>query len=292
MTQYRQRLKDKKIVMMLISLTVLVFGIAINSAYSKDSNINNQDLKILTKIESDFGPVWIFEEAQQRCMSFSEPPPHIVQSCFLINDSKILLHDYAKVFLSTLFFVEQPKKILVIGLGGASTQSAFNLLSPTTQIDTVEINKELPAIVEKYFNYKENEINKIFIADGIEFVKTASADQYDIILLDAFDVEYIPLGFLTDEFMQNIRKLLTKNGVVAINTFYNSKYAMLESELFERNFGHYYNVVTKVSRIMIASKSELLTLSELKVNSILLKDRLTEVGINQSQLLNLFNSPV
>jgi spermidine synthase len=252
---------------------------------------NNDGSKILIKEESNFGPVWVFEKTGQRCMTFIEPPTPIVQSCALNQNPKIVLHGYVKLFLSTLFFNDNPQRILVIGLGGASVHKPLNILLPRTQIDTVEINEVLPKIVDQYFGYKEDYRNKIFIEDGAIFAQEATANIYDIILIDAFNADYIPPQFLTDEFMQNIKKMLTEKGVVAINTFTVSKSYKLESDLFKRNFGKYYNLIFNSSRIMIAAKNYLPDLSEIARNSILWQYRFVEVGVDQKALLALYQSP-
>lgn len=246
--------------------------------------------KILVKEESNFGPVWIFEENNNRCMTFIKPPTPIIQSCALIHNPKIVLHGYVKAFLSTLFFNDNPQKILIIGLGGASVHNALNILLPKTQIDTVEINPVLPKMVEQYFGYKEDSRNKIFIEDGAIFAQKAAEEVYDIILIDAFNIDYIPPQLLTDEFMQNIKKMLTSKGIVAINTFTTSNVHKLESDLFQRNFGKYYNLIINKSRIMIAGKIYLPTLPEVAAKSILWRYRFVEVGVDQNALLELYQS--
>jgi spermidine synthase len=252
---------------------------------------NNDGSKILIKEESNFGPVWVFEKTGQRCMTFIEPPTPIVQSCALTQNPKTVLHGYIKLFLSTLFFNDNPQRILVIGLGGASVHKALNILLPRTQIDTVEINDVLPKIVDQYFGYKEDYRNKIFIEDGAIFAKESTANIYDIVLIDAFNADYIPPQFLTDEFMQDIKKILTPNGVVAINTFTVSKTYELESDLFKRNFGKYYNLIFNKSRIMVAAKNDLPDLSEIASNSIFWRYRFVEVDVNQEGLLGLYSNP-
>jgi len=252
---------------------------------------NNNSDKILIKEESNFGPVWIYEKNNQRCMTFIEPPTPIVQSCTLTQNPKIVLQGYVKLFISTLFFNDSPQRILVIGLGGASVHKALNILLPRTQIDTVEINGVLPKIVDQYFGYKEDYRNKIFIEDGAIFAKEAAADIYDIILIDGFNADYIPPQLLTDEFMQNIKKTLTPNGIVAINTFTTSKTYDLESDLFKRNFGKYYNLIFNQSRVVIAAKNDLSTLPEIASNSILWRYRFVEVGIDQNAIMGLYSNP-
>ena len=248
-------------------------------------------LKVIEKVDSKFGPVWVYEQGDKRCISFIEPPTPIEQSCSYINNPKILLHNYAKVLLSTVFIIDNPQRILVIGLGGASVQNALNIILPRTKIDSVEINPVIKSLAAKYFNYKENALNHIFVEDAAEFAKKSAEGVYDIILLDVFSADYIPPHLLTDEFMQNVKKMLKKNGVVAINTFAGSKFSELESRLFKDNFTDYYNLTAGSSRIMIASKNYLPNLAEISGQSLLWRFNFVEIGINQNQILNLFISP-
>lgn len=247
----------------------------------------NDKSKIIAEVESDFGPIWVFEENNLRCMSFLKPPTPITQSCMNLSNHKIIVHNYAKLFTSAIFFVENPRKILVIGLGGASIHKALNAIFPNAHIDSVEINTAIPAIVEKYFDYKENQLNKIFIEDGAKFVKNGVDQTYDIIFIDAFSKNYIPPQMLTDEFMQNIKRLLTDNGVVAINTFKDTEYSDLEADLFKRNFDNYYNLIAGGSKVMLAGKKLLPPINEISASANLWRFRFVEIGVDQYGLLQL-----
>jgi spermidine synthase len=278
-----------KNILLKVSLTFLILAILMIATIIVIKNDNNP--KYIEKVESDFGPVWIFEQDNKRCMSFLEPPTPIVQSCLFIKNDKRIQSNYIKPMLGILFFTDNPRNILVIGLGGASLQKTLNILLPTSQIHTVEINPVLPSLAEKYFSYKENERNKIFIIDAAKFAREEKPSQYDIILIDAFNSDYIPTQLLTDEFMQNIRKLLTKNGVVAINTFADSELSQQEADLFKKNFDKYYNLLLKTSRIMIATKDTLPEIQEISNRSIFWRYRFVEVGASQDQILQLIKSP-
>jgi len=250
---------------------------------------NKSEVRILYHTENDFGPIWVFEKKDERCMSFIKPPSPILQSCMSLENPKTAaLFHYSQIFLGSLFLKENPEKILMIGLGGATVAKALNILVPNARLDIVEINPAIPPIVADYFEFRETQRNHIFVADGFEFVKNSPANIYDIVLLDAFTTDYIPPSFLTDEFMQNVKKIMAKDGIVAINTFANSKFQSLESELIKNNFGKYYNLTTNQTRVIMASNGNLAKLPEIIHRSNLWRYRFVEVGVDQTAMLSLF----
>ena len=56
---------------------------------------------------------------------------------------------------------------------------------------------------------------------------------------------------------------MAKDGVIVINTFASSKVKKLETDIFESNFDKYYNLSTKQTRVMIASKNKLPDFNEI-----------------------------
>lgn len=244
--------------------------------------------EIFYHTENEYGPIWVYDSKGHRCMSFLEPPAQIIQSCMSLSNKKTVLFDYIHIFLSTLFIKEDPRKILIIGLGGATTQKAFNILTPNAKIHTVEINPDIPPIVEKYFEYKPNYTNKIFVEDGVQYVKNSPPNRYDLVLIDAFSIDYIPDGFLTSEFMNNVKSILTENGVVAMNTFITSKKSDLESQLFKDTFGEYYSLKKANSKVLVAANRKLPNYQQIAVDSNLWLYRMAEIGVSQTALLSLY----
>ena len=61
--------------------------------------------------------------------------------------------------------------------------------------------------------------------------------RYDLIMLDAFDHEYIPEHLLTQEFLQEVKSLLAPGGVLAANTFSSSRLYDHESTTYAAVFG-------------------------------------------------------
>ncbi len=268
---------------LLIATSILLWN-------DKQNDFKN-GIKIIHTADSDYGSMWIHDNDGIRCLTFKKPPTRVAQSCMYLEKPNHLIFGYSHIFLSTLFFKNYPKKILLLGLGGASVPKALNILAPRADLDIVEINSALVPIVNKYFSFHENKKTHIIIEDGAEFVKNAPDDSYDIVLLDAFDSKYIPPALLTDEFMQNIKRIMTKNAILASNTFIDSKTYDLESKLYKDTFGPYYNLNYNNSRIVVASKGPLDSVKQIRANAELWQYRFVEVGSNSFEVFKLYKEP-
>ncbi len=111
-----------------------------------------------------------------------------------------------------VILVAQPRKILVVGLGTGQMACYANA---RRTVDFVEIDKKVVDIARSYFSYLQRcGEGKIFIGDGrLEIEK--STDTYDLIVLDAFSSDAIPIHLLTTEALQIYLKRLSPDGVVA-----------------------------------------------------------------------------
>ncbi|MCA0253954.1 MAG: fused MFS/spermidine synthase, partial [Proteobacteria bacterium] len=244
--------------------------------------------KILVQKDTQYGSLWIFDDKNSRCLSFKPPPTDIVQSCEFLEEHHKIAHNYTKMFLGALFINDNPKNILVVGLGGGNIQKALNFLLPNAQIDTVEINPALPELVEKYFDYKEDEHNKFYIQDAAEFVLNAPSNSYDVVFIDAFGSEYIPPHLLTDKFMSNVKRILKPGGVVAMNTFTSSKTYEQEGGLIKKEFGKFYNLIVGGTRVVITMKGAFIELNEIQSKANLWLYKFAHLDVNIKTLYDLF----
>ncbi len=249
--------------------------------------------KVIYKTKTDFGLVWIFErelsDDTMRCMSFIKPPPPAVQSCYLKKQPDKLIFAYSRGMVSTLLFNPEPKKVLLIGLGGASIVNALNKISPNTQIDIVEINPDMSRITRDYFHFDANNANNtVHVIDGAKYVKNTADATYDIVMLDAFASDYIPKQFLTNEFMQDVKRILVKDGIFTANTFEKSKFTEVEGKLFAENFESHYSMIYQQSKIIVTSNSQIGFVEDLFDNAVKLYAKFNYVGIDIYKMIDLY----
>lgn len=111
-----------------------------------------------------------------------------------------------------------PKNVLVIGGGDGGTIREVVRYSSLEKVTMVEIDdavvracKEYLPTIASAFNHPKVELK---IADGIEFVKNAPSDSYDIVIVDGSDPAGPAEGLFTNEFYSNCKRVLRPNGVV------------------------------------------------------------------------------
>ncbi len=93
----------------------------------------------------------------------------------------------------------------------------------------------------------------------------AATQRYDLIMLDAFDHEYIPEHLLTQEFLQEVKSLLAPGGVLAANTFSSSGLYEHESVTYAKVFEKFFNL-KRENRVIVARLGALPDAQQLRAN--------------------------
>ena len=194
------------------------------------------------------------------------------QSVVKPGDPDHLELPYARVALAGLALREEPRRILVVGLGGGSLPMFLRKHYPAAGIDVAEIDPDVVDVAKKYFGFREDERMHARIGDGRQFIESARQSDYDIIFLDAFGARDVPKHLTTREFLQVVRRALVPGGVVvgnvwrpASNPFYDAM-ARTYQEAFEELFildvpGDVNNIFLALPRRQSLSQNELALLA-------------------------------
>lgn len=240
--------------------------------------------RVIHKERSLYRTVMVVQDQQRLCMQFSVRRDQRNQSCKDRRDARRLVFEYAKLTFAGFLINPQPQNILVVGLGGGTLPVAFRELLPDAHIDVVEIDPAVVSVAQEYFDYEATTPGKLYTQDARIFGKRAAAKslRYDLILLDAFNGDYIPEHLMTREYLLETRELLAPGGVVLANTFSISKLYHHESTTYESVFGKLLTVQTPQSanRMIIARNGPLPNDQELDDNLQLWERRLQPYSVN------------
>lgn len=151
----------------------------------------------------------------------------IEQSRFDERRPAYLFHEYTRMQLLGLLYVPAPRRILIVGLGGASLTRALAKALPDARIDNVEIDPVVVEAARRYFFYREGPNVGTIIQDAREYARVTDR-RYDLIFQDAFGGDEIPYPLRTREYYESLRGLLNPGGAIVANY-------MRRSDLYDRD---------------------------------------------------------
>jgi len=125
---------------------------------------------------------------------------------------------YARAALAGLALCGEPRRMLVVGLGGATLPTFLRKYYPDAVIDIVEIDPEVVDVSKRFFGFREDERMRAHVADGRRFME-GPREPYDAIFLDAYGARNVPAHLATQEFLQAVRRTLAPGGVVVGNVW-------------------------------------------------------------------------
>jgi len=244
---------------------------------------------VLHTEKSLYRNIEVYEEEDLLCLRFGRYNG-TRQSCMNLTNPDLLEFNYTRMMMGALYLNPNPQRALILGLGGSSLPNALRKLYPNLQIDVVEIDAAVISVAKEYFGFKTSSLTRATEADGRVFVKRALSQpiRYDLIMLDAFDQEYIPEHMLTREFLTEIRGLLTERGVLAANTFSSSRLYNYESVTYQTVFGDFYNL-KDANRVILIRRNGLPEITEVKRNADALASKLKPFGVISDWLLPKFS---
>ena len=128
--------------------------------------------------------------------------------------------EYTEYFQMPWLWNHDIHRVLMAGLGGGSTQRAYQHYYTNVMVDTVEIDPVVVSVAEKYFHVTETSKHQIQTNDARVFLRRTT-NTYDVILMDAYSTtrygSSIPPHLTTKEFFTLASEHLSTNGVLAYN---------------------------------------------------------------------------
>jgi len=139
------------------------------------------------------------------------------QSVVEPGDPDHLELSYARVAFVGLALCEEPRRVLVVGLGGGTLPTFLRKYYPNAAIDVAEIDPDVVDVAKRFFGFREDERMRAHVGDGRAFIESVRQPHYDIIFLDAYGAHNVPEHLTTREFLQAVRRAVVPSGVVVGN---------------------------------------------------------------------------
>lgn len=238
--------------------------------------------RVLLEQRSLYSNILVKQRDGLICLQFHVKSDLRNQSCINPKQPKKMVFAYTRMSMAALLFQPQPQAVLVVGLGGGTLPTALAELYPDAEIDALEIDPAVIDVAENYFGFKADERVRAHSLDARIWVRRATLKEqrFDLIILDAFNGDYIPEHLMTAEFLGEVKSLLSAEGVVVANTFSISRLYDHESATYAYVFGGFFNFQRRESsnRVILAPNHEVSD-AELRARAAALHQTLKPYGV-------------
>lgn len=122
-----------------------------------------------------------------------------------------MYYDYA---LAAPYMVQNPKDVLILGMGSGTYAHQLNKYMPGLNISGVEIDGKITDLAHKYFALPET--IPVSEYDGRAYLNETD-DTYDVIMVDAYQDITIPFQMSSVELFNSVKTHLKPGGVMVVN---------------------------------------------------------------------------
>lgn len=204
---------------LLAGLLMLVCGLSVAAA---------RDLieygPVVFEARSDYSRVRVRERGSLRTLTFvRDSGEEVIESQVDLRRPEQLLIPYTRAMFLSYLYQPQPRRVLIVGLGGGAMVHFLRKHDPQLQVDVVEVDPVVVQAAERYFGIRGDARLRVLTQDAFEYLP-ATEERYDVIYMDAFlkpsaetDSTGVPLKLKTTEFYRGVRQKLTPEGVMVFN---------------------------------------------------------------------------
>jgi spermidine synthase len=174
--------------------------------------------------ESAFSQIRVRRNGDVRALTFvRDNGQEAVQSRVNLASPHTLMSPYARGMFGSYLYQPNPRRVLIVGLGGGAMVRFLVHHEPQVKVDAVEIDPAVVRIAGEYFGVRSAGNVTVHTADAVAFIES-TAERYDLILMDAFlrpssdtDTTGVPSRLKTEAFLGRLKRALAPGGVVAFN---------------------------------------------------------------------------
>lgn len=168
----------------------------------------------LRKPAEDAKTVYVSEKFGVRSLHIGSDT---VQSAMRIARPLDLELAYTRSMMACLLFNEDPRDVLMVGLGGGSVAKYVRHHLPQARVRILELDPQVLAIARQCFQVPPDDDRfEVIVGDGAEYMARRDIAA-DLIMVDGYDAESHVEELATREFYGHCRERLAPGGMLVVN---------------------------------------------------------------------------
>ncbi len=159
-----------------------------------------------------------------------------IQSRMALDDPYALDLDYTRTMMGFLLLRPEPRRIVMVGLGGGSLAKFCHRHLPGASLWVAEINPHVIALRDEFQVPADDERFQVVHADGAKFVRDHDPGV-DVLMVDGFTTDGLPARLCSQRFYDDCERVLAADGVLVVNLHCGHQHYATWVERVRRAFG-------------------------------------------------------
>jgi len=163
------------------------------------------------------GNIFVLDTRKHRVLSFDSI---FEQSKMERSKPGLPVHEYNRAMLLPLAFMEplrQPRRALVLGLGGGVMTHALHRMVPECQIDVAELRRKVVMVAHEFFGLPQKPQINIQVTDGRAMLEASPEHSTDLIFADLYNADRMSAIQSKRSFVRMSSRALTDSGWLVAN---------------------------------------------------------------------------
>lgn len=210
------------------------------------------NIQTLHHSEDEFGTITVLDDGECRILAFA---PNDEQSRCLKATPHVLQYEYTQAMLLVLLFC-QPKRVLILGLGGGSLVTALHRHIPGIHITAVELRATVIDIAHRFFQMPRSKRLQIIQQDADDFLNNAEIRKVDVIFADLYHGDGVDHVQLRADFIARCAANIKEDGWLVMNCWTEQREDPLLRDALRAHFTDIRTVLTASKNwVIIAGKA-------------------------------------
>lgn len=167
----------------------------------------------LYRTEDEYGPIIVYRRGERHIMGFGS---HLEQSCVIMSRPWYLIHEYTRIMLLGLVFIE-PRHVLVLGLGGGGLAHCLQHFYPAIRKTFVELRQKVIDTASAWFDLPDAKALKIICADAFDYVAKQADASVELIMSDLYEAAGMSEVQAQLGFIEQCARSLSDDGWLVLN---------------------------------------------------------------------------
>ncbi|MGW8193381.1 MAG: fused MFS/spermidine synthase [Desulforhopalus sp.] len=204
--------------------SMVVFAL-FSSSFAIESSMFNDTERLIHQDFCNDHLVEVRDHGGYRSLYFGD---NHLQSRMSLSRPHDLVLAYTGYMVLPLLINSSPMRVFVAGIGSGSFVRFFTHHFPNCSIDAVDNSPHIIKAAKDYFCLPENDRVAIHCCDGLRFLQENSGNNYDLMLVDAFDAVGMAPSIYSEPFFTLCATRLTTSGVLSCNLWSDDKKRLKE----------------------------------------------------------------